>query len=83
MTPREREVALLVERKLSYIEIARELGIKLGTVKIHVHHILKKGGLSPRPGQPGPSTAAGRERIREAQRRRWQRIRAARSAGNT
>ena len=48
LTPREREVALLVERNLSNDEIARQLGIKPGTVKIHVHNIFVKGGLSPR-----------------------------------
>jgi DNA-binding CsgD family transcriptional regulator len=82
MTPREREVALLLERNLSNDEIARELGIKPGTVKIHVHHILVK--LSARDGvrrtgrsSKGATTAAGREQIRETQRRRWQRWRAA------
>jgi DNA-binding CsgD family transcriptional regulator len=44
LTPREREVALLVERDLSNEEIARTLGIKRGTVKIHVHNILIKRG---------------------------------------
>ena len=33
LTPREREVALLVELNHSNVEIARELGIKLATVK--------------------------------------------------
>jgi transposase len=74
LTPREREVALLVERNLSNDEIARELGIKRGTVKIHVHKILKKGGLSRRLRRPSKGTkfprrmsGAGIERIREAQ----------------
>jgi len=81
LTPRECEVALLVERKLSNDEIARQLGIKRGTVAIHVHNILKKRGLSRRPRRSAKRviTAAGLERIREAQRRRWQRWRAARS----
>jgi DNA-binding MarR family transcriptional regulator len=90
LTPRESEVALLVERNLSNDEIARELGIKRSTVKIHVHKILKKGGLSRRLQRPSKGTkfprrmsGAGRERIREAQRRRWQRWRAARSDDNT
>ena len=92
LTPREREVVQLVGRNLSNDEIARELGIKCGTVKIHVHKILKKGGLSRRLrrlSKKGAKTAsrrmsiAGIERIREAQRRRWQRWRAARSSGNT
>jgi DNA-binding CsgD family transcriptional regulator len=48
LTPREREVALLVARNFSNDEIARELGIKRRTVEVHVHKILKKGGLSCR-----------------------------------
>jgi DNA-binding NarL/FixJ family response regulator len=74
LTPREREVALLVERKLSNDEIARTLGIKPGTVKAYVHNILAKGGLRPWPR--GSSKKA-------AQQRRWQRWRAARSDDNT
>jgi len=75
LTPREREVALLVERNLSNDEIARQLGIQLGTVKIHVHKILKKGGLSRRLRRPSKGAAprhksrAGIERIREGRRR--------------
>jgi DNA-binding NarL/FixJ family response regulator len=70
LTPRELEVALLLERDLSNDEIARELGIKLGTVKTHVHNILKK------PTSPQSSRS-------KAQRRRWRRWRAARSDDNT
>jgi DNA-binding NarL/FixJ family response regulator len=78
MTPREREVALLVKRDFSNYEIARRLGIAVGTVKFHVHN-LKKRGLTPRlrRSSHGAATAAGIERIRAAQRRRWQRWRAA------
>jgi DNA-binding NarL/FixJ family response regulator len=86
LTPRESEVALLLERNLSNDEIASELDIKRGTVQIHVHNILVKLKAPGRPGRAskgGPTTAAGRERIREAQRRRWQRWRAARSGDNT
>jgi len=85
LTPREREIALLVERNLSNDEIARMLGIKPGTVKIHVHNIFVKGGLSPRSRRSsnGRKTEAVIERIREAQRRRWRRWRAARSGGDT
>jgi DNA-binding NarL/FixJ family response regulator len=83
LTPREQEVALLAKRKLTNGEIAHTLGIKHGTVKVHVHNILKKGELSRRPrrSSKGTKTAAGIERIRDAQRRRWQRTRA--SADNT
>jgi two-component system nitrate/nitrite response regulator NarL len=37
LSPREREVALLVARGLSNKEVARELGLCDGTVKIHLH----------------------------------------------
>jgi DNA-binding NarL/FixJ family response regulator len=42
LSPREREVALLVTRGLSNKEIARELGLSHGTVKLHVHSIFLK-----------------------------------------
>ena len=49
MTAREREVALLVA--IFQTAKLRAVGIKLGTVKIHVHKIVKKGGVefSARP----------------------------------
>jgi DNA-binding NarL/FixJ family response regulator len=42
LSPREREVALLVARGLANKEIARELGLCEGTVKLHVHSIFLK-----------------------------------------
>jgi len=42
LSPREREVALLVARGLSNKEVARELGLSEETVKAHVHSILHK-----------------------------------------
>jgi DNA-binding CsgD family transcriptional regulator len=42
LSPREREVALLIARDLSNKEIARELGLTEGTVKQHIHHIFLK-----------------------------------------
>lgn len=42
LSPREREVALLVARGLANKEIARELGLSEGTVKQHVHSIFLK-----------------------------------------
>jgi DNA-binding NarL/FixJ family response regulator len=87
LTPREHEVVRLLKRNLSNDKIARKLGIKRGTVKVHVHNIVKKLGLSPRLRRwrwsRGAATAAGRKRIEEAQRRRWQRWNATRSAENT
>ena len=42
LTPRECEVALLVARGLSNREVASELAISEGTVKLHVHKIMEK-----------------------------------------
>ena len=48
LTPREREVASLLAVGLRNKDIALALGIRLGTVKDHVHHILTKTGLDSR-----------------------------------
>jgi DNA-binding NarL/FixJ family response regulator len=48
LSPREREVALLVNRGLSNKEIAHELRVSNGTVKLHVHHIFLKIGAHRR-----------------------------------
>lgn len=48
LTPRERQVVRLLERGLSNKEIARQLDIKVATVKNHVHNILSKLELSNR-----------------------------------
>ena len=50
LTSRERQVLLLVERGLKNKEIAQELGIKPGTVKIHLKHIFEKTGVRGRYG---------------------------------
>lgn len=42
LTPRECEIAQMIELGLSNKEIARHLGIEVGTVKNHVHNILEK-----------------------------------------
>jgi two-component system, NarL family, nitrate/nitrite response regulator NarL len=42
LSPRERQIALLVGRGLSNKDVALELGLKPGTVKTHVHTILQK-----------------------------------------
>jgi two-component system nitrate/nitrite response regulator NarL len=44
LSPREQEIALLVGRGLSNKDVARELGLSPGTVKIHVHSIFVKLG---------------------------------------
>ena len=49
LTPRQSEVlALIHEEKLSNQQIANRLHIQVGTVKNHVHHILKKLGVHDR-----------------------------------
>jgi DNA-binding NarL/FixJ family response regulator len=48
LSPREREVAMLIGEGRSNKEIAQDLGISLATVKDHVHHILEKTGLASR-----------------------------------
>ena len=48
LSPRERAVALLIGGGLSNKEVARELGLSLGTVKIHVHNIFQKLGVNNR-----------------------------------
>jgi len=42
LTPRERQVLTLVQQGLSNQEIASSLTIELGTVKNHIHNILRK-----------------------------------------
>ena len=42
LSPREHQVVMLIGRGLCNKEIARELGLSVGTVKLHVHKILKK-----------------------------------------
>ena len=48
LTPREREVAALISAGHSNKEIARSLGLTVGTVKHYVHLILDKTGLPGR-----------------------------------
>jgi DNA-binding NarL/FixJ family response regulator len=48
LTPRETQVLALVEQGLTNGEIARELGIRPGTVKIHLKHLYEKTGMRGR-----------------------------------
>jgi two-component system nitrate/nitrite response regulator NarL len=48
LTPREREILDLIAQGLSNKLIARELDVAVGTVKVHVKHLLKKLGLKSR-----------------------------------
>jgi DNA-binding NarL/FixJ family response regulator len=48
LTPREREILSLIARRMSNLEIARELVVEVGTVKNHIHSLLKKLGVGSR-----------------------------------
>jgi len=48
LSPRERAIALLVRRGLRNREIAEELGLTEGTVKVHLHKIFEKLGFRSR-----------------------------------
>jgi two-component system, NarL family, nitrate/nitrite response regulator NarL len=48
LTPREAEIAYLISRGLRNKEIARELHLSDGTVKMHLHHIYQKLDLRSR-----------------------------------
>jgi two-component system, NarL family, nitrate/nitrite response regulator NarL len=48
LTPREREISQLISTGLSNKDIARRLGISLGTTKSHVHNLLGKLSLQRR-----------------------------------
>jgi DNA-binding NarL/FixJ family response regulator len=50
LTHRESEVVVLVEKGLRNRDIARMLGIRTGTVKIHLKHIFEKTGVRGRYG---------------------------------
>jgi DNA-binding NarL/FixJ family response regulator len=50
LTHRESEVVVLVEKGLRNSDIARLLGIRTGTVKIHLKHIFEKTGVRGRYG---------------------------------
>jgi two-component system, NarL family, nitrate/nitrite response regulator NarL len=50
LTAREQQVLELVEQGLRNKEIARDLGIRPGTVKIHLKHIFEKTGVHGRYG---------------------------------
>jgi len=52
LTPRESEIALLIDEGKSNKEIAVGLGIEVATVKNHVHHILEKLKLHRRAEVP-------------------------------
>ena len=48
LTAREREVAALLARECTDRQIAQALSIGVGTVGVHVHHLLRKLDLRSR-----------------------------------
>jgi two-component system nitrate/nitrite response regulator NarL len=48
LSPREREVLLLVAEGFANKDVARQLNLSEGTVKIHVHNIYQKTGIGSR-----------------------------------
>ena len=50
LTSREAQVMALVERGMKNKDIAESLGIRVGTVKIHLKHIFEKTGIRGRYG---------------------------------
>jgi DNA-binding CsgD family transcriptional regulator len=60
LSPREREVAVLVACGLSNKDVARELGLRVGTVKTHLHTIYRKLAVDGRnsPMRPRNSSVA-------------------------
>jgi two-component system, NarL family, nitrate/nitrite response regulator NarL len=63
LTPREAEIANLISRGLRNKEIARELHLSEGTVKMHLHHIYEKLRLSGRMELAALSTAGACARL--------------------
>jgi two-component system nitrate/nitrite response regulator NarL len=50
LTRREAEIAQLVSEGLPNRAVADQFGLSVGTVKIHLHNIFRKLGLSKRTG---------------------------------
>ena len=50
LTPREQQVVELVEQGLKNKDIGLNMGIRPGTVKIHLKHIFEKTGIRGRYG---------------------------------
>jgi DNA-binding NarL/FixJ family response regulator len=57
LSPRETEIVALIQRGLKNEEIAEKLGIKVGSVKVHVHSILSKTGARGRRALAEMTTA--------------------------
>jgi DNA-binding NarL/FixJ family response regulator len=70
LTPREYQVAVLVSRGMSNKEVARELGVSDGTVKLHVHNIFQKLGARNRYGLIQRMVSSGSTEVVECGRER-------------
>ena len=64
LSPREREVALLVARGLTNKEVGRELCLSEGTIKQHIHNIFVK--LAVAEAALGSSISSSMHRMRRA-----------------
>ncbi|MFL5043875.1 MAG: response regulator transcription factor [Xanthobacteraceae bacterium] len=53
LSAREREIVSLVANGLSNKEIARQLGLSEGTVKVHLHSIYRRLGIRNRTALAG------------------------------
>ena len=65
LTRRESEVVLMVGSGMSNAEIAQRLGLSDGTVKLHVHSVLRKTGARNRYGIIAQMTARNEARSRD------------------
>ena len=59
LTPREREVLMLIERGMTNKQIASNLGIEVRTVKNHVHNLLEKLSVERRTQAVAAAIARG------------------------
>jgi RNA polymerase sigma factor (sigma-70 family) len=48
LTPRERQIVALVTQGQPNKQVARQLAVTEGTVKVHLHHIYRKLGVRNR-----------------------------------
>jgi len=62
LSPREREVGLLVARGLTNKEVGRELCLSEGTIKQHIHNIFVKLAVA----EAAPSISSSMHRMRRA-----------------
>ena len=70
LTPRERELVLLATEGLSNKEIARRIGVTEGTVKIHLHNVYQKLGVTNRTAMTALALTH-REQLKAQRARSW------------